>query len=242
MVQNDSHQEELMQRMRAELVLIIVHQLRTPLSNIKWMIKSFLDGEFGQIADAQKKALEQGYESIENMGNLIDDLLNIASLEEGKFTYKFSFVSMAGLIEKTVKKFLKETKRRGINLIFEAPEQFIPDVEIDEDRMYLVLQNLLNNAIRYTSSGGEVTISLKSDNLVLEIIVKDTGIGIPKEHQPKIFSKFFRADNAKKMQSEGSGLGLFIAKNIIEKHGGKIWFESEENKGTVFYFTIPVKS
>lgn len=252
MVQNNTHQEELRQRMRAEFVLIIVHQLRTPLSNLRWMIKSFLDGEFGQIVDPQRKILEQGYGSIENMGTLIDDLLDIASLEEGKFLYRFSFVSMVDLVEKTVKKFLEESKRRGVNLIFDAPEQFVPDVEIDEDKMHLVLQNLLNNAIRYTPTGGEVTVYLKSDKLALEVIIQDTGIGIPKEQQLGIFSKFFRADNAIKIQSEGSGLGLFIAKNIIEKHGGKIWFESppaealakegEENKGTVFHFTIPVKS
>jgi len=110
----------------------------------------------------------------------------------------------------------------------------------DKEKMKLALQNLIENAISYSFSGSDVTISVDCDNMNLTVAIKDKGMGIPENQQKRVFSKFFRADNAVKMETEGSGLGLFLTKNIIEKHGGKIWFESEEGKGSTFYFTLPI--
>ena len=112
---------------------------------------------------------------------------------------------------------------------------------LDVEKMKLAIQNLLDNAIRYTQPGGRVTASLKYVKKEIEFSIKDTGIGIPKDQQERVFTKFFRGANAIRLETEGSGLGLFITKNIIEAHGGKIWFESEENVGTTFHFTIPLK-
>ncbi len=146
---------------------------------------------------------------------------------------------MVDLVEETVKHFVLDATRKNIKIVFEKPMSVISEVNIDKERVQLILQNLLDNAIAYTPPSGEVTISVKSDTMFLEVAIKDTGIGIPKNQQAKIFDRFFRADNAIKTRSEGSGLGLFISKHIVEKHGGKIWFESEDKKGTVFHFAIP---
>lgn len=239
---HDISREKLIERMKSEFVSITAHQLRTPLSAIKWVLKMILEGDEGPLSLGQKKLLEQGYESNERMIALINDLLNLTRLEEGRFLYKFSSVSLIDLISQAVINFLPMTKKSGVELIFEQPKEKVPNIEVDVEKLQLVFQNLLDNAIRYTPAGGKVTISIRPDKLYIEVAVKDTGIGIPKDKQSRIFDKFFRADNAVKLQTEGSGLGLFIAKNIIEKHGGSVWFESEESKGSAFYFRIPYDS
>lgn len=235
----DVGKEKLAERLRGEFVLIAAHQLRTPLSNLKWMMKLMLDGDLGPLTDEQKKFLDQGYDSSESMINLINDLLNMARLEEGKFSYKFTPVSMVELVEETIKNVILEATRKHIKIIFEKPMEPQLEVRVDRERIQLVIRNLLDNAIGYTPANGEVTVLVKSDKIFSEVIIKDTGIGIPKNQQARIFERFFRADNAVKTRSEGSGLGLFISRHIVEKHGGKIWFDSEEAKGTIFHFTIP---
>ncbi len=117
----------------------------------------------------------------------------------------------------------------------------MPQVSIDVEKIRLSVQNLLDNALRYTPAGGSVTISLNRDKKDVEFSIKDTGLGIPKDQQNRVFAKFFRAANVMRTDTEGSGLGLFIAKNIIEAHDGRIWFESEENRGSAFHFTLPIK-
>lgn len=112
---------------------------------------------------------------------------------------------------------------------------------VDIEKIALAFQNLVDNALKYTQSGGTITISLKKEEHEIKISVKDTGVGIPKDQQVRVFNKFFRGANVMRMETEGSGLGLFIAKNIIEAHGGKIWFKSDESKGTTFWFTLPAK-
>jgi signal transduction histidine kinase len=133
----------------------------------------------------------------------------------------------------------EEIKRKNLEFTFNKPQE-LPKVNVDVEKISLAIQNLLDNAIRYTPSGGKITVSLETKGNYIEFSIKDTGIGIPKTQQERIFTKFFRGSNALKTETEGSGLGLFIVKNIIEAHGGKIWFESEEGKGTTFYFTLPV--
>ncbi len=115
----------------------------------------------------------------------------------------------------------------------------MPQVSIDVEKVKLAIQNLFENAIHYTPSGGKILISLESKDKQVQFSIKDTGIGIPEDQQHRVFSKFFRASNVLRKETEGTGLGLFIAKNIIEAHNGKIWFESKEDKGSTFYFTIP---
>lgn len=225
-------------RMKSEFISIAAHQLRTPLSAVKWTLKMVVDGDLGALTPEQKTFLMQGYQSNERTIRLVNDFLNVARIEEGRFSFEFSPHKLEDLIDNLLQEFSHIIKEKKIKLIFKKPLEVLPPVNIDPAKMRLAIQNLIDNAIKYTPEKGEVTITIKYSKLNTEVSVKDSGIGIPKSQQDRLFTKFFRSENAVKSQAEGTGLGLFIAKNIIEKHGGKIWVESEENKGTTFYFTI----
>jgi len=233
--------EKLIEQMKTEFVSLAAHQLRTPLSAVKWTLRMVLDGDLGKITKEQRDFLEKTYSSNERMINLINDLLNVARIEEGRYLYKLSPSKIEEIVQDIINSYLEEIKRKKIQFSFQKPKEKLPTVEVDKEKIILAIQNVIDNAIRYTPKGGRVTVSLKRANMKIELSVKDTGVGIPKDQQDRVFSKFFRAANVIRLETEGSGLGLFIAKNIIEAHGGKVWFESEENKGTTFYFTLPVK-
>ena len=147
------------------------------------------------------------------------------------------------VVEKTITSLKEAAQRKGLSFEFQKSVEKLPLIYLDQERIVFAIQNLIDNAIHYTKRG-KVKISLEYQPRQKQVLFKiqDTGIGIPKTQQERVFAKFFRAANAIKAETEGTGLGLFIAKNIIEAHGGKIWFASEEGKGTTFSFTLPVKS
>jgi len=236
---HDITREREIDRMKTEFVSIAAHQLRTPLSAIKWTLRMLLDGDVGQLSQEQAEFLEKGYRSNERMISLINDLLNVARIEEGRFLYSLTYQSLEEIIEKVIEGLSGLVKEKKLKLVFNKPKKTLPKVKVDKEKIELVIQNLLDNAIGFNNSGGQVTISVKCDKMKLEVMVQDTGVGIPRSQRKRIFAKFFRADNAIKLETEGTGLGLFICKNIIEAHGGKIWFESQEGQGTTFWFTLP---
>jgi len=202
-----------------------------------------LDGDLGKITAEQKEFLEKTYKSNERMINLINDLLDVTRIEEGRYLYKPVFTNIEPIVQFVINSFKNEIERKGLELEFIKPssEEKIPEVKIDVEKIRLAIQNLLENAIGYTKAGGKITVSLKHREDKIEFSIKDTGVGIPKDQQARVFSKFFRGSNVIRLETEGSGLGLFITKNIIEAHGGRIWFESKEGEGTTFYFTLPIK-
>lgn len=238
---HDITREKTIERMKTEFVSLAAHQLRTPLSAIKWALKMLLDEDLGKINEEQKDFIEKTYRSNERMINLINDLLDVARIEEGRYLYKPSPADIEELSQSVVNSYKEAVKRKNIRFQFKKPKKKLPQVTMDVEKIRLVIENLLDNAMRYTPPGGEVTVILKGDAKEVQLSVKDSGIGIPKDQQGRVFTKFFRAANVMKMETEGTGLGLFITRNIIESHGGKIWFESEEGKGTTFYFTLPIK-
>lgn len=238
---HDVTREKLIEQMKTEFVGIAAHQLRTPLSAIKWTIRMLLDGDIGDLSEEQKDFLEKTYQSNERMIFLINDLLNVARIEEGRYLFHLSPVNIEELTQLIINSYREQIKRRGLKLEFKKPEKKLPEVRVDADKIKMVIQNILDNAIRYTPRRGKVTVSLKYAKKEIELSVADSGIGIPKDQQERVFTKFFRGANVLRMETEGSGLGLFISKNIIEAHGGKVWFESKENKGTTFYLTLPIK-
>ena len=239
---HDLTREKAIDQMKSEFISIAAHQLRTPLSAIKWVIKMVLDEDSGKLNDEQKELLDKGYKSNERIIELVNDLLNVSRIEEGRFGYKFDMCDLQEVIDivnDNTKNIIKKNNQK-LNIL--KPRN-IPKVYIDKERILLVLQNLVDNAIKYTPEFGKIEIIIeKKDDKFLEVSVKDNGVGVPEEDKVKLFTKFFRATNVMRMQTEGSGLGLFIAKNIIEEHKGRIWIESEEGKGTKISFTLPLKN
>lgn len=238
---HDVTREKAIEKMKTEFVSISAHQLRTPLSAMKWILKMLLDGDLGEITKEQREFIEKCYTANERMITLINDLLNVARIEEGRFIYKPILADIISITQSVIASLTEEIKRKRIQFEFKKPREKLPEIKVDVEKISLAIENLIENAIRYTPERGKILVSLEKKENEIEFSVKDTGIGIPKDQQSRIFTKFFRAANAIRMETEGSGLGLFITKNIIEAHGGKIWFESEEGKGTTFYFTLPTK-
>jgi signal transduction histidine kinase len=201
-----------------------------------------LDGDLGEVSSEQREFLKKTYRANERMISLVNSLLNVSRIEEGRFVYQPTLVSLERLTILVKKPLEEQARRKKIQIRFERPKKALPKVLVDVEKIRLVVQNLIENAIKYTPSKGKIVISLGKEGAFVKFKIKDNGLGIPARQQNRVFKKFFRGANAVRLETEGTGLGLFIVKNIVEAHGGRVWFESEENKGTTFYFTLPVKS
>ncbi len=240
-VLHDITREREIDRMKSEFVSIAAHQLRTPLSAIKWGIKMVLDGDVGKLNKEQIDLLFKSYKSNERIIKLVNDLLNVSRIEEGRFGFTFRKTNFQKVLDIAISNLEKKIAQSHLDLKLNKPDK-LPEVYMDEQKMALVLQNILDNAVKYTPEYGKIEISVKIVNKSLKVTVKDSGIGIPTQEKAKLFSKFFRGSNVLRTQTEGTGLGLFIAKNIINKHGGKIALASTEGKGTKVSFSLPLKS
>ena len=192
------------------------------------------------IPEKRKEYFSDAKENIERMVELVDDLLIVSKIEEGELSLRRKEISLEKLIADLVSRYKFFAEASNTKLEFYCQKN-LPKVFMDPSYIKLVIENLIDNAVRYTSGQGELEIRLgkKGKNLLFQI--KDTGVGIPKREQKYIFQKFFRSENILREQTQGSGLGLYIAKSIVGKLKGKIWFESQEGKGTTFYFTLPIK-
>ncbi|MFA5207620.1 MAG: ATP-binding protein [Candidatus Paceibacterota bacterium] len=237
---HDITRDKLVERMKTEFVSIAAHQLRTPLSAIKWTLRMVLDGDTGTVSPEQRELLEKTYVSNERMINLINDLLNVSRIEEGRFLYKQEPASLEEIVSTVIDSSQELLKMKKMALSFERPKEILPTLSVDREKIELAVQNLLENAVKYTPEGGKITVSLEKDSHDVIFKIKDTGVGIPAAQHERIFTKFFRGDNVIRMETEGSGLGLYTTRNIIEAHKGKIWFDSKEGAGTTFTFTIPI--
>jgi two-component system sensor histidine kinase VicK len=224
---------------RSEFITVASHQLRGPVTDINWALQTLASDPV--IGETNKLIVENAYAASQNLLRRIEDLLNIAKMEDGQFGYDFQEVDITNFIEMVLGEVLPAAKKTGIKIYFDRPATPLPRVMIDEKRLSLTLVNLLENAIRYNVENGEVIVKVDAmpGKPYLAVSVKDSGIGIPPDALQKLFTKFYRADNAVKAQTEGSGLGLFIAKSIVTAHGGEIWAESELNRGTTISFSVP---
>ncbi len=238
-ITHDISREKTVERMKTEFVSIAAHQLRTPISAIKWTLRMILDGDLGPVTDEQKDFLAKTYQSNERMINLINDLLNVTRIEEGRHLYNLVWLNLEDIIASLVLTYVGILKQKKLNIEFKKPGQKLPQVKVDVEKIKLVISNLIENAIKYTPAGGDIDVAIAAEDGNVKVSVRDTGMGILKEQQKRIFTKYFRGSNAIRMETEGTGLGLFIAKNIVETHGGKIGFTSEEGRGSTFYFTLP---
>lgn len=243
---------------KTDFVALASHQLRTPLSIIKWYIDFLLNGDAGNFTEEQENYLKQVYLSNERLIELVNALLDVSRIDLGTFSIEPEMTDIVFKAEEAIEKFGKDISSK--NLYIKKRFQKIPTISIDPRLTGIVFEQILSNSVKYTPDGGTVSVDIKKTEKDVLIEISDTGCGIPREEQPKVFSKLFRAYNVKKIESIGTGLGLYIVKAIIEKSGGKIWFESpsldillsEDNKekdvpidkrhlGTSFFITIPLK-
>jgi len=226
---------------KSNFVSVVAHQLRTPLSGIKWTLNLLINGDLGTLTDEQKTFLFKAYESNDRMISLVNDMLGADRIDSGKVRYALQPLQMLDLVDNVLFELLPQANARSLTVIFKHEPKDLPKVHVDPERIRAVFQNLLENAVKYSRVGGTLEITMKVvDTGFIEVKIADDGIGIPKDQQKNIFERFFRATNAVKTETDGSGLGLYIVKNIVEKHGGKIWFEGDEGKGVTFYFTLPI--
>lgn len=226
-------------RSKSEFVTIASHQLRGPVTDISWALDSLAHSD--AITDGDKLIVQNASTAAHGLLRRIEDLLNISKMEEGQFGYEFKEADVADFLGRILADVLPSARTAGVKIYFDRPQNPLPRVNMDEKRLSLAVVNILENAIRYNVANGEVIVKVDvmAGKPFVEVSVKDTGIGIPAESIEKIFTKFYRADNAIKLQTEGSGLGLYISKNIITAHGGEIWMDSELNRGTTVHFTLP---
>lgn len=226
-------------RMKTDFVSVAAHQLRTPLGGVRWNLESMLEGDFGPIPEVIKSNLVQIHEAIMRTTLLINDLLNVSRIDQGEVKGQPEVIDVVALIKEMIEeaKVVAQQKKVIVNLELKDDKPF--QLYIDPKHFRLIIENFLSNAITYNKMNGLVTITLLRREGQIQIIIEDTGVGIPLKDQVKLFSKFFRAANAIATKTEGSGLGLFVAKSYVEMWGGKIGFVSEEGKGTIFTVTLP---
>lgn len=225
---------------KSEFLSIAAHQLRTPLSGLKWAMSMLIGGDVGPVSNEQKVLLMKSYEGNERMIGLVNEMLSANQIDTGTFALQTAATQVLDLIDNVLYEVLPSASKMHITIRFDHGDNAIPPLMIDPEKMRRVFQNLLDNAIKYSRPGGEVSISVSRAGSTVQFAIRDHGIGIPADEQTQIFSRFFRARNARKTDPNGNGLGLYITKNIIEMHRGKIWLESNENSGTTFYFTLGV--
>lgn len=239
LVRDKTREVELL-RSKSEFITIAAHQLRTPLTTIHWVFEGLKGKEKLEAED--KELVASGLSNSVRLLKIVNDLLDVSKIEEGKFGYDFKQVDIIDFLSGILTNAEAMAKKYGVRLYFDRGGEQALNLTIDATRLGLAVSNILDNAIKYNVKNGRVDVKL--ERLVgkpyLQVSIKDTGIGIPLEEIPKLFTKFFRAENAVKAETEGAGLGLYITKNIINRHGGVIWAESIINRGTTFYFTLPL--
>lgn len=254
-VLRDITHEKEMERMKYEFVSIATHELSTPIAAIEGHLSMILDEEIGKVDEKAKSLLKNAYEGSKRLARLVKDLLNVSKIEEGKMTMDIKPINLEEVIEDTVYELLPVAEKSNLYLRYQKTLKKIPRALGDPIRIREILSNLISNAIKFTEKGGIiVSLGLRAKSPELkahgpgpraqsqEIIVSvsDSGVGIAKEYLPYLFQKFHQVDTSATRRAQGTGLGLYICKSIVELHGGKIWAESEVGKGSQFRFTLPV--
>jgi NtrC-family two-component system sensor histidine kinase KinB len=238
----DKSREIQLLKTKSEFITVAAHQLRTPLVGIKWALELLAKNEIGELNDQQQTTVRDAYSTAQRLGKMVDDLLDVAKIEEGRFGYQFEKNDLVTLVQEILESHADEAVRYRVKILFFKPGESIPLLTFDKSRIAVVVHNLVENALRYNVENGELRVKIEklADKPYIQVSVEDTGVGIPQNDLPRLFQKFFRAGNVLKKETEGSGLGLYISRNIIKRHGGEIWAESTEKRGSTFYFVLPL--
>jgi signal transduction histidine kinase len=216
------------------------HQLRTPLTSVKGYLSMVLEGDVGKITDTQKQLLGEAFTSSERMVHLINDFLNVSRLQTGKFMLENRAINLAKVVGQEVDSLQTTAGAHNMKLRYRMPSHF-PILYLDESKIRQVVMNFIDNAIYYSRENSTITTSLDIEDGFAILKVHDTGIGVPAAEQAHLFTKFFRATNARKQRPDGTGVGLFLSKKVIDAHGGSMLFESVEGEGSTFGFRLPIK-
>ncbi|MEW6556166.1 MAG: GAF domain-containing protein [Elusimicrobiota bacterium] len=229
---------ERLNKIKDDFVSMVSHELRTPLTAIKGFVHVVLDEEAGKINDQQKKFLRIVEQSSNHLTRLISDLLDLSKIEKGLIILRIEKLNLSDVVKKSIETNINQIKHKNINIKLEIDKE-IPNIDGDFSRLLQVYDNLVSNAVKFTPNGGDISIIVKNKGDFVLSAITDTGIGIPKEEHEKIFDKFYQIDSSYTRIATGTGLGLYIAKSIIELHGGNIWIDSAPAKGSTFSFLLP---
>jgi signal transduction histidine kinase len=235
----DQTREISLLKAKTEFITVAAHQLRTPLTAINWALEA-LRGE--TLGDSAKELVSTAFAAVKNALNTVNNLLDASKIEEGKFGYEFQDMDLLAFMDQILSNVNDLAKQYGIKLFYDRPKGGPMQVRIDAQKMSMVLYNLLDNALKYNTEHGQVIVRIAplQGKPYVAVSIEDTGIGIAPDQLQKLFSKFFRAENAVRTVSDGTGLGLYIARNIVRRHGGEIRVESELNRGTTFHVELPL--
>lgn len=226
---------EMTESLRGQLIADVTHELRTPLTTIKGSLEGLMDG----VLPAEAGTYQQIYQETDRLARLVNDLQELSRVEAGAFELNIQPVSVSEQVGRVVQILDRQFEEKGVSLTVDMPPN-LTNVLADADRLFQVLLNLLGNALQYTPSGGNVTVSAKKQGEEINFAISDTGIGIPADNLPQIFTRFYRVDKSRSRAGGGSGIGLTIAKYLVEAHGGRIWADSEgRGKGSTFSFSLP---
>lgn len=241
----DITSEREIDKAKTEFVSLASHQLRTPLSTVNWYAEMLLAGDVGKLNEKQEKYLDEVYRSNQRMVELVNALLDVASLELGTFVIEPERVDVCALTENVIGEQKPQIEARKLRFSFSC-EKGISFMQADPKLLRMVVQNILSNAVKYTPDRGKIKFSITlTDKKNILLKISDTGYGIPKNQQDKIFTKLFRADNVRNKDTDGTGLGLYIVKSIVENSGGKVWFTSPggtNHDGATFYVSLPLNA
>ncbi|MDP2630253.1 MAG: PAS domain-containing sensor histidine kinase [Candidatus Uhrbacteria bacterium] len=232
-----THEKEL-DRMKSEFIAIASHQLRTPLTSIQWVVERFTKKE--ALTPKGKEYLNDIHLSVKRLNELVDLLLNLSRIEEGKVGITPEPVEVIGFVKSFLSENVPLQDKKGLKVVFEDHPVELR-VKTDKSALRNIVQGVFSNALEYTPAGGRIDVSIQKNDDIFVIKIKDTGIGIPKAEQSHIFEKFVRANNAKLYKTDGTGIGLYIAKRATDLLGGEIRFESEEGKGSTFFVSLPLQ-
>lgn len=239
-LRTSNQQLQKLDEAKNDFMSIASHQLRTPLTSIKGYLDMMLQGDLGKVTPTQRSVLSEAYVSSERMVSLINDFLSASRLQTGKFIIELSDGDLKDVVKDQVNILKVVAKQHNMTLELTIDKN-VPNVKIDIDKIRQVIQNFIDNAIYYSMPNSKIKISLDFEGKQVVFRVKDTGIGVPTDEQPQLFSRFFRAGNARRRRPDGTGIGLYLAKKVVSLHEGEIIFHSEENKGSTFGFRLPVR-
>lgn len=233
----DITEEKALAKAKDEFISLASHQLKSPTTAISWSLEALLDGDEGPLNDGQKKLADSAYASAKNMAELVSGFLDITKMESSGFAIESGDVNLLEISDSVLAELANQLAEKKITLVKEYGKN-IPHLTIGTKTARVIFQNLLSNAVKYTPEGGTVEAKIEKTADGISISVKDNGYGIPNEAKSHIFTKLFRADNIKEKEPSGTGLGLYLLKSLVDKLGGKVWFESEEGQGTTFYVNL----